>query len=91
MKNKIKISRKVLLELAKDENVKEILKKECPDLFSDELVVGKWYKSSKYGKALLISKAPEMLEMLNRMMLNYDKGTQTFLDCQQLIKQATEL
>jgi hypothetical protein len=40
---------------------------------------------------LLISKAPEMLEMLERIMVNYDKGTQTYLDCQQLIKQATEL
>lgn len=40
---------------------------------------------------LLISKAPEILEMLKRIMKTYDKGTQTYLDCQQLIKEATEL
>lgn len=43
------------------------------------------------ANALLISKAPQILEMLKRMMKNYDKGTQTYLDCEQLIKQATEL
>lgn len=43
------------------------------------------------ANALLISKAPEMLKMLERIMKTYDKGTQTYLDCQQLIKEATEL
>lgn len=43
------------------------------------------------ANALLISKAPEMLEMLKRIMRTYDKGTQTYLDCQQLTKQATEI
>jgi len=39
----------------------------------------------------LIASAPELLEMLKRMMVNYDKGTQTYLDCQELIKKATTL
>lgn len=43
------------------------------------------------ANALLIYKAPEMLEMLQRIMKTYDKGTQTYLDCQQLIRKATEL
>jgi len=33
----------------------------------------------------------EMLEMLQRIMVNYDKGTQTYLDCQALIQKATTL
>ena len=47
--------------------------------------------SINVANALLISKAPEMLEMLNKIMNSYDTGTQTYLDCQQLIKEATEL
>jgi hypothetical protein len=40
---------------------------------------------------LLISKAPEMLEMLEKIMKTYNKGTQTYLDCQKLIKEATQI
>lgn len=64
-------------------------------------ISGRMIKTNKYGgfvadvdtkaNALLISKAPEMLEMLQRIMKTYDKGTQTYLDCQELIKQATEI
>jgi hypothetical protein len=43
------------------------------------------------ANSLLISKAPEMLEMLKRIMKTYDKGTQTYLDCQKLIKEATQI
>jgi hypothetical protein len=43
------------------------------------------------ANALLISKAPEMLEMLKKIMKTYDKGTQNYLDCQKLIKEATEI
>ena len=43
------------------------------------------------ANALLISKAPEMLEMLEKIMKTYDKGTQTYLDCQKLIKEATQI
>jgi hypothetical protein len=43
------------------------------------------------ANALLISKAPEMLDMLEKIMKTYDKGTQTYLECKQLIKEATEI
>ena len=33
----------------------------------------------------LLEQRNEMLAMLNRIMLNYDKGTQTYLDCIELI------
>lgn len=55
------------------------------------------YNNQKAGKEPnqknknLIAHAPEMLEMLERMMVNYDKGTQTYLDCKELIKKATEI
>jgi hypothetical protein len=47
--------------------------------------------AEKKEDALLFSKSYKMLEMLKRMLKNYDHGTQTYLDCQQLIKEATEL
>ena len=43
------------------------------------------------SNAILFSKSHEMLEMLVRIMKTYDKGTQTYLDCQQLIKEVTTL
>jgi hypothetical protein len=43
------------------------------------------------ANALLISKSPEMLAMLQKIMKTYDKGTQTYLDCQKLIKEATQI
>jgi hypothetical protein len=33
----------------------------------------------------------KMLKMLKRMLENYDKGTQTYLEAQKLIKEATQL
>lgn len=39
----------------------------------------------------LLEQRNKMLEMLERIMVNYDKGTQTYLECQKLIKQSTEL
>lgn len=39
----------------------------------------------------LIAHAPEMLGMLKRIMETYDKGTQTYIDCMELIKSATEV
>ena len=32
----------------------------------------------------------ELVKMLKRMLSNYDEGTQTYLDCIELIKRATE-
>lgn len=43
------------------------------------------------ANALLISKAPEMLEMLIRMRDNEDWDITDLLDLKQLIKEATEL
>lgn len=57
----------------------------------DILPIEKYCREEIEANALLISKAPEMLEMLQRIMKTYDKGTQTYLDCQELIKQATKI
>jgi|LakMenE18May11ns_1017448.scaffolds.fasta_scaffold7345086_1 hypothetical protein len=36
-------------------------------------------------------KFDEMLEMLKKIMKTYDKGTQTYLECEQLIKEASKI
>jgi len=38
----------------------------------------------------LLEQRNKMLEMLERMMKNYDKGTQTYIDCQKLIKETNK-
>lgn len=43
------------------------------------------------ANAKLISKAPEMFKMLNKIFQQMDKGTQTYIDLQKLLKEATEL
>lgn len=43
------------------------------------------------ANALLISKAPEMLEMLNNILEDYDYARQNWEKLEQLIKEATEL
>jgi hypothetical protein len=53
-------------------------------------ISGNNYEEARFN-AQLISKAPEMLDMLKKIMKTYDKGTQTYLDCQKLIKEATEI
>jgi len=58
---------------------------------NENSIAGIWGLEDKdFSNAKLIASAPEMLEMLERIMVNYDKGTQTYLDCKQLISKITE-
>ena len=91
VKKPFKIDGNVLIDIMTDSN--ECDKCNCK---SSGYLIARTYKNAIAKKeqipnALLISKAPEMLEMLVRIMKTYDKGAQTYLDCQQLIKEATEL
>jgi hypothetical protein len=61
------------------------------NVFCYDILCGTNDIEEAYYNSLLISKAPEMLEMLEKIMKTYDKGTQTYLECEQLIKEATEL
>jgi hypothetical protein len=57
------------------------------------IICGNFYIGESRNKydALLISKAPEMLEMLKRFVNSDDLDITDFMDAKQLIKEATEL
>jgi hypothetical protein len=63
------------------------------DYFNTHIAVipNSYNKEISKANALLISKAPEMLEMLIRMRDNDDWDITDYLDLKQLIKEATEL
>jgi type II secretory pathway component GspD/PulD (secretin) len=48
-------------------------------------------KTEEHANALLISKAPEMLEMLKKILNNSDVPNVIYDEAKQLIKEATEL
>lgn len=56
-------------------------------------MIGYCVKSNKedYCNELLRSKAPEMFKMLNKIFQVMDKGTKTYIETEQLLKDATEL
>lgn len=80
---------KLRVEEIKEDYYVHLINDKGNSVASISTIEGQYNEALMYAK--LFSKAPEMLEMLVRIMNTYDKGTQTYIDCQQLIKEATEL
>lgn len=64
----------------------------CTVLESGE-IIGYCAKNSKEDRynELLRSKVLEMFERLKKVLTNMDNGTQTYIEIEQLLKEATEL
>lgn len=63
---------------------------DCTGVHNKHFYIGFTSEESE-ANALLISKAPEMLEMLKRFVKSDDLQIEDFIEAEQLIKEATEL